>query len=131
MRARARARGWLRTARRSQLHRARSRRPKVRRGWFTTMQQHRGLRNLLSQISGGVGGSGGSGDGVHRVLGPNGWERVDDSDAAADSSAAPFFEQQDVFISGHDDVNIYRIPALLVTSRGTLLAFGVHDTPFY
>ena len=41
---------------------------------------------------------------------------------------APFrpeslFQEKDVFIAGLDDVNIYRIPALLVTSSDTLLAF--------
>ena len=34
-----------------------------------------------------------------------------------------FFRQQDVFISGHDDVNIYRIPSLIVSPQGTILAF--------
>ena len=32
------------------------------------------------------------------------------------------FRQQDLFISGLDGVNIYRIPALIVTSQGTILA---------
>lgn len=35
----------------------------------------------------------------------------------------PFFSQQDLFISGHDDVNIYRIPSLIVSPKGTILAF--------
>ena len=34
-----------------------------------------------------------------------------------------FFRQQDLFISGHDDVNIYRIPSLIVSPQGTILAF--------
>ena len=37
--------------------------------------------------------------------------------------AEPFFLQQDLFISGHDDVNIYRIPSLIVSPTGTILAF--------
>jgi sialidase-1 len=37
--------------------------------------------------------------------------------------ADPFFHKKDLFISGNDDVNIYRIPILLVTPKGTLLAF--------
>ena len=37
--------------------------------------------------------------------------------------AEPFFTQQDLFISGHDDVNIYRIPSLIVSPKGTILAF--------
>lgn len=42
---------------------------------------------------------------------------------AGDLCAEPFFSQQDLFISGHDDVNIYRIPSLMVSPQGTLLAF--------
>jgi sialidase-1 len=34
-----------------------------------------------------------------------------------------FLEQKDLFISGLDDVNVYRIPALITTQKGTLLAF--------
>ncbi len=37
--------------------------------------------------------------------------------------AEPFFTQQDLFIGGLDGVNIYRIPALIVSPKGTLLAF--------
>jgi sialidase-1 len=37
--------------------------------------------------------------------------------------AEPFFRQRDLFISGHDDVNIYRIPSLIVSPKGTILAF--------
>ncbi|MFH1568942.1 MAG: exo-alpha-sialidase [Gemmatimonadota bacterium] len=33
------------------------------------------------------------------------------------------FQEKDLFIAGLDDVNIYRIPALLATAGGTLLAF--------
>ena len=33
------------------------------------------------------------------------------------------FRQQDLFISGLDGVNIYRIPSLIVSSKGTILAF--------
>jgi sialidase-1 len=39
------------------------------------------------------------------------------------SAAEPMFTDLDLFASGQDNVNIYRIPALLVTSRGTILAF--------
>ena len=39
------------------------------------------------------------------------------------SIAEPLFRKQDVFISGLDNHPIYRIPSLLVTQRGTLLAF--------
>ncbi len=35
----------------------------------------------------------------------------------------PFLTQQELFVSGHDGVNIYRIPALIVSPKGTLLAF--------
>jgi len=35
----------------------------------------------------------------------------------------PFFRQQDLFIIGHDDVNIYRIPSLIVSPKETILAF--------
>ncbi|MBM4002574.1 MAG: exo-alpha-sialidase [Planctomycetes bacterium] len=37
--------------------------------------------------------------------------------------AEPYFARQDLFISGHDDVNIYRIPSLITSPKGTLLAF--------
>ncbi len=41
-----------------------------------------------------------------------------------DSSSEPsLFRQQDLFISGLDGVNIYRIPSLLVSAKGTILAF--------
>lgn len=33
------------------------------------------------------------------------------------------FEQQDIFVSGQDGYHTYRIPALIVTQRGTVLAF--------
>ncbi len=35
----------------------------------------------------------------------------------------PYFEQTNVFVGGKDGVNTYRIPSLMVTSQGTLLAF--------
>ena len=37
--------------------------------------------------------------------------------------AEPLFRRQDIFTSGVDGVNIYRIPALIVSPKGTLLAF--------
>ena len=33
------------------------------------------------------------------------------------------FTEKDLFISGHDDVNIYRIPSLIVAPSGAILAF--------
>src|SRR5262245_2239628 len=42
---------------------------------------------------------------------------------AVELSAQPSFREQDLFISGIDGVNIYRIPALIVTAKGTILAF--------
>ena len=43
--------------------------------------------------------------------------------ASTELRAKPFFTRQDLFISGHDDVNIYRIPSLIVSPKGTILAF--------
>ena len=43
--------------------------------------------------------------------------------AATTLCGQSFFRQQDLFISGHDDVNIYRIPSLIVSPQGTILAF--------
>ncbi len=40
-----------------------------------------------------------------------------------DLRAEPLFTKQDLFLSGHDNVNIYRIPSLIVSPRGTILAF--------
>lgn len=37
--------------------------------------------------------------------------------------AEPFFDQKHLFISGIDDVNIYRVPTLVVSPKGTILAF--------
>src|SRR5438132_1259595 len=37
--------------------------------------------------------------------------------------AESIFRQQDIFISGLDGINIYRIPALIVSPKGTILAF--------
>ena len=37
--------------------------------------------------------------------------------------AEPFFQQKDIFIGGLDNVNTYRIPAVIVTQKGTILAF--------
>lgn len=45
------------------------------------------------------------------------------SSLAANSYAEPLFQQKDLFISGLDGVNIYRIPSLLTTSSGVILAF--------
>ena len=43
--------------------------------------------------------------------------------AAGTLRKEPFIEQKDIFVSGLDNVNIYRIPALITTQKGTLLAF--------
>ncbi|HOB73548.1 MAG TPA: sialidase family protein [Phycisphaerae bacterium] len=40
-----------------------------------------------------------------------------------EAARTPFFEQQELFVSGTDGYHTYRIPALIVTARGTLLAF--------
>ena len=37
--------------------------------------------------------------------------------------AEPLFEQSDVFAMGLYDVDTYRIPAVIVTQKGTVLAF--------
>lgn len=38
-------------------------------------------------------------------------------------SPAPFFEQQDLFVAGQGGYHTYRIPSVVVTKRGSLLAF--------
>jgi sialidase-1 len=38
------------------------------------------------------------------------------------SAAGPLLTEMDLFISGHDNVNIYRIPSLIVAPSGTVLA---------
>ena len=42
---------------------------------------------------------------------------------ASASEAAPLLQRTDLFISGQDSVNIYRIPSLLVAPSGAILAF--------
>ncbi len=42
--------------------------------------------------------------------------------AVQTSSAEPLLEQNDVFIAGHDGVFQYRIPALVTSTKGTLIA---------
>ena len=39
------------------------------------------------------------------------------------AQAEPLFLSKDIFVSGLEDHNIYRIPSLLITEKGTLLAF--------
>ena len=45
-----------------------------------------------------------------------------------------FFEERDVFVSGHDRYHTFRIPAVTVSNRGTVLAFcegrkkGIRDS---
>ncbi|HTX34465.1 MAG TPA: sialidase family protein [Bryobacteraceae bacterium] len=38
-------------------------------------------------------------------------------------AATPVFELTDLFVGGQDDINTYRIPSLISTRRGTVLAF--------
>ena len=38
------------------------------------------------------------------------------------AAAEPMFTDMDLFVSGHDNVNIYRIPSLIVAPSGTILA---------
>ncbi len=42
---------------------------------------------------------------------------------AGSDGTEPFLTQSDVFIRGQDHVNIYRIPGVIVSHRGTVLAF--------
>ncbi len=49
--------------------------------------------------------------------------RHSNSDQAVAQSRTPFFEQVDVFLAGQDGVHTYRIPSLLITQKGTVLAF--------
>jgi len=49
--------------------------------------------------------------------------RHSSSDQAVAQSRTPFFEQVDVFLAGQDGVHTYRIPSLLITPKGTVLAF--------
>ena len=35
----------------------------------------------------------------------------------------PIFEETDLFVGGQDDINTYRIPSLICTKKGTVLAF--------
>ena len=35
----------------------------------------------------------------------------------------PLFQETDVFVGGQDDINTYRIPSLICTKKGTVLAF--------
>lgn len=42
---------------------------------------------------------------------------------APEFARAPLFEQEELFVSGADGYHTYRIPALIVTTRGTVLAF--------
>lgn len=44
--------------------------------------------------------------------------------AAAASAAAPFLEKVDVFEAGTAGYAHYRIPAIVVTTKGTVLAFS-------
>lgn len=36
---------------------------------------------------------------------------------------SPRFQETEVFVGGHDDISTYRIPSLICTDRGTVLAF--------
>jgi len=39
------------------------------------------------------------------------------------SAAEPMFTEMDLFVSGHDNVNIYRIPSLITVPSGAILTF--------
>ena len=43
--------------------------------------------------------------------------------ACAAQGQKPRFEMTDVFVGGQDDINTYRIPSLICTRKGTVLAF--------
>jgi sialidase-1 len=43
--------------------------------------------------------------------------------ACSTAHALPFFDENEVFVGGMDDVNTYRIPSAVVTSNGTVLVF--------
>ncbi|MEO6873394.1 MAG: sialidase family protein, partial [Opitutaceae bacterium] len=43
--------------------------------------------------------------------------------AGAATAGGPILEQTDVFVAGHDGVFQYRIPGLVTSDRGTLIAF--------
>ena len=51
----------------------------------------------------------------------NGFAETTDADNA---SVSPVFEEQPLFQNGDDGYHCYRIPSLLVTNRGTILAFA-------
>jgi len=38
-------------------------------------------------------------------------------------AAPPLYEETELFVGGQDDINTYRIPSLICTRRGTVLAF--------
>ena len=68
--------------------------------------------------------------GVLAGCSPTGRTNPEDSFSNPPSTQSPgaergkeLFRQQDLFISGIDGVNIYRIPSLIVSSKGTILAF--------
>ena len=68
--------------------------------------------------------------GVLTGCSPTGRTHPEDSSSNPPSTQSPgaerdqeLFRQQDLFISGIDGVNIYRIPSLIVSSKGTILAF--------
>lgn len=43
--------------------------------------------------------------------------------AAGGLAQIPLFDETDVFVGGQDDINTYRIPSLICTKKGTILAF--------
>ena len=51
------------------------------------------------------------------------WACYKDAEEAAARQSTPFFEQTDVYIAGQDGVHTYRIPSLIITKKGTVLAF--------
>jgi sialidase-1 len=44
--------------------------------------------------------------------------------AGAAARAQAFFQKTDVFVGGQDNINTYRIPSLICTKKGTVLAFS-------
>jgi hypothetical protein len=48
--------------------------------------------------------------------------------SSAAFSAEPFFDQTDVFISGTEGYHTFRIPSVVVSNKGTVLAFAESHT---
>ena len=48
---------------------------------------------------------------------------TNDMPAGSESEQIPLFDETELFVGGQDDINTYRIPSLVCTEKGTLLAF--------